>query len=686
MRNILNRIKRLTPEDTENSNLPLKPLLKFMPKALALAVLFIVFQAGIAGAVTVTASPNPATVNQSVSVNISAVFGSGISANNCSLVISYGDGGSYTDAGTCSTVSCSLSASHTYAVPGTYTITVTNKSGSCAIVNPNAPCPATTSVTVLAAGCQALSISTVSPLPTATVAQVYSTSISAAAGHPPYTYSLQSGTLPPGLTFASTGSITGTPTTAGTYSFTVKTSDSCGLGVQNSTKTFTLTVNPAGCSALSITTASPLSGGIVAQAYSANIAASGGQMPYTYRLQSGSLPPGLTLASTGSISGAPTTAGTYSFTVNTADSCGAGVQNTQKAFSITISQPVTTIVTPTTQNVRLNSSPANFRMTLGSAGLQSILYTFTATGAADMALQSNKGVFMAGGSVIGEVNTMLQANIRGGNANLNESLTIPVAISKRAEALRINKVTYSRTFTNGDISLTARADGVLVTEAGSEFSIKRIQIYFGNRRPETTVKMGQPLKAYVDLSFTGSGMLQGYWELDGRLLSTVNTHLTYGASVTFETPEAPKLQTFDPGSHIVRFVITSPILNLSLPEASYFVTTEEYTVKAVPIKLVTPEDKAVIEYAPLKFIWSDKGKNEKYLLEISDSGDKQKVFSAYVKGPEYLLQQPMLLKIFAPGGKYLWKVKGFDKDNAVSGVSGPFMFTFKEHSGIFQGR
>ena len=61
-------------------------------------------------------------------------------------------------------------------------------------------------------------------------------------GTSPFTWSVSAGTLPPGLTLgASTGLLSGTPTTAGSYSFTVKVTDSSGL---SDTEAVSLTVIP----------------------------------------------------------------------------------------------------------------------------------------------------------------------------------------------------------------------------------------------------------------------------------------------------------------------------------------------------------------------------------------------------------------------------------------------------------
>jgi len=85
---------------------------------------------------------------------------------------------------------------------------------------------------------------------------------------------------------------------------------------------------------LSITTAS-LPGGTVGVAYLATLTASGGTPAYTWSIASGSLPSGLSLANTGVISGTPTAAGTFIFTVRVTDSANPAAVTT-KALSIIV--------------------------------------------------------------------------------------------------------------------------------------------------------------------------------------------------------------------------------------------------------------------------------------------------------------------------------------------------------------
>lgn len=165
--------------------------------------------------------------------------------------------------------------------------------------------------------CNVLRIVTES-LPTATEETAYPTStLEATDGTTPYVWTITSGSLPPGLTLIpGTGALSGTPTSDGSYNFTIQATDSDNPQ-RTAAKSLTITVNP---NKPKITTEF-LTYGTIGQSYpSSTLSANGGLTPYSWALAGGnSLPPGLSLSSTGVISGIPTGPGTFAFTVNVTD-------------------------------------------------------------------------------------------------------------------------------------------------------------------------------------------------------------------------------------------------------------------------------------------------------------------------------------------------------------------------------
>lgn len=163
----------------------------------------------------------------------------------------------------------------------------------------------------------ALSISTTSPLPAATVGSAYSVSMIAAGGVAPYTWTMLSNAPDTGgwLSLSSGGALSGTPTTNETETLVIQARDSNGTTVN---KTFSLVVGVA----LSITTTSPLPNGTVGTAYSATMAATGGTPPYTWAITADTPDTGswLSISSGGVLTGTPGTAEIESLTIKVTDS------------------------------------------------------------------------------------------------------------------------------------------------------------------------------------------------------------------------------------------------------------------------------------------------------------------------------------------------------------------------------
>ena len=233
---------------------------------------------------------------------------------------------------------------------------------------------------------------------------------------------------PAGLSLnPTTGSITGTPTTDGAYSFTVTAANSAGSTDQAFSGTvLAAPVAPTEFSPTTISTAT------VGSSYDYTIGANGSPAP-TYAVTLGALPAGLSLnPTTGAITGTPTTAGAYSFTVTATNASGS----TEQAFSGTVlaaavpaggttatapsSFTTTTIVSATVGSsydytVSANGSPApTYAVTSGAlpAGLSlnpttgeitgtpttagAYSFTVTATNSAGSTSQAFSGTVQAG--------------------------------------------------------------------------------------------------------------------------------------------------------------------------------------------------------------------------------------------------------------------------------------------------
>ncbi|HLY20309.1 MAG TPA: putative Ig domain-containing protein, partial [Bryobacteraceae bacterium] len=230
---------------------------------------------------------------------------------------------------------------------------------------PTAPSVTTFSVTVTdsasTTASQQFTLTVVSPplittnsLPDGTVGVSYSQTLAATAGTSPYSWALSGGSLPTGLTLSSAGAISGKPSVPGMASFSVKLTDATGV---TATRALSITI----ASSLSITSPAALPGAIFNVVYSDLLQATGGTMPYTWKVTGGSLPAALSLQANGTIAGLPTAVGSFSFTAQVTDSVNA---KASAQFSLTVSSGLTI----TTSTLPGSAVGAAYSQTLAAGG------------------------------------------------------------------------------------------------------------------------------------------------------------------------------------------------------------------------------------------------------------------------------------------------------------------------------
>ena len=195
----------------------------------------------------------------------------------------------------------------------TYNATLTVRNSATGCISASMPF----SVSLI---CPSFTVGT--PSSTAAIGQSYSSSAAASPAAPggfSYRYSLANGTtLPAGLALgANTGTITGTPTAIGNFTFDLKAelfnNSNASTGCSD---TQTRSLNVA-CGSITVNPAKLLNG-LTFVSYTETLSATGGSGTYTFSLVSGTLPAGLSLNGN-VLSGTPTTAGASSFTIRADD-------------------------------------------------------------------------------------------------------------------------------------------------------------------------------------------------------------------------------------------------------------------------------------------------------------------------------------------------------------------------------
>lgn len=167
------------------------------------------------------------------------------------------------------------------------------------------------------------------------VGTAYSQSLVSSGGSGTVTWAIVGGSLPTGLSLSG-ATISGTPTTSGTFSFTVRATDGSSPA-QTATRTLSIVISPMSITTSSVPTATN------GTAYTTTLVAANGVSPLTWAVDT--LPSGLALnSSTGVISGTPTGANTTHFTVTVTDS-----STTPQSVSTSFDMKVTLVIlTPAT--------------------------------------------------------------------------------------------------------------------------------------------------------------------------------------------------------------------------------------------------------------------------------------------------------------------------------------------------
>ncbi len=400
----------------------------------------------------------------------------------------------------------------------------------------------------------------------------------------------------------------------------------------------------------------------VAEKYEVRFNVKGGTPPISYRKISGKFPAGLTLYQSGSFRGIPNKLGRYRFTILFSDARG---RKLTKQYDLTVESG----------DVSIRTVPSSYGVSRQGRVSRNITYVYEGTAVRDT-LRSTRGEFRIAGSMAGYVNRGLTLNVVNGKARAIETVTVPLSVIRKAEQMRINKITYSRSFKSQ--SIVGKATSTLIlNSSGGNFKITKMRLYFDNNRPRKVIaRSSKDTSASVQINYSGTGLLKGYWEVDGRILQRVQKHVRFGKSLVLETPSVPPLPTYAEGTHRLRFIITSPNLSIKFPTAYYDVVEQEKSARTAVV-LLSPADKLHIQLSGTTFSWQESKGVENYLISFFDqeSREKKPVFTVYTKELEYQFPARVSEKSFHTGTNYTWFVLGLNKNGKIISESRKMQFS-----------
>jgi hypothetical protein len=214
---------------------------------------------------------------------------------------------------------------------------------------------------------------------------------------------------------------------------------------------------------------------------------------------------------------------------------------------------------------------------------------------------------------------------------------------------------------------------IIQTLPNSPITVEDIQLYFDNNQSLKTIDNGEKISAFARINYTGTGHIQGHWEVDGNIFSQISLHVSQGQTAKISLPGQPPLPTYKQGQHEVKLIINNPVVTIQ-PKIIYTVKKD----KKININLVSPIDKNEIRNNSINFSWNTNSPADHYQITINDTTTGKEAFSAVTSTRFYHLQNTTLESFLNKKNKYSWKITALNKKNRILNKSNIYNFYFKK--------
>ncbi len=300
---------------------------------------------------------------------------------------------------------------------------------------------------------------------------------------------------------------------------------------------------------------------------------------------------------------------------------------------------------------------------------------------------------------------------------MKESITIPTRVSDAWFDAGLKSVILRRNFSDpaggGAVSarvtlrLTDSSLSSLRDSAPGELSIHNLRLEYPNGNDVIVVDTGEALRARLTLGFTGTGLLEGRWQLaepnsNGeapvfRTLALVRKNIHTNQRFELNSPELP---TDNPGRFLLQFCVTntgasnvSAFCQEDLSARSAYQVQGDRRLAVKRIQGISPSNKEVNESTP--FTWQALPNTSMYQLQIFSLSVVDDTLPSS-KEDGKLLEPRFLVGMMLPkeqtltrlsdlvrdklkdGQRYLWRLSAIDISGRLIGVSEEASFTYQD--------
>jgi len=314
-------------------------------------------------------------------------------------------------------------------------------------------------------------------------------------------------------------------------------------------------------------------------------------------------------------------------------------------------------------------------------------------------VSSPSGSFVpALGSVPAALNQMAGA---GTTAIITESVRVPLAVIQKALATGASFI-YRRNFfeTAAEAGTTVDLTIKITGAQAAGLSASRQATAFDDNTPVRIVAPRQRLGAWSEVTLSGSGLVEGVWEIaepsttSGQaVFHTLQVVRRFAQSGTALRLDSPTLPTGASGLHLLRLRLTQPLPGFEAPEIRYFVTQAGAASGVRAVQAASPQPGALLEDAT-RFTWALLPGVHSWLLVLHArpglAGNLPELGATAAPGAAELAQlanstpaagivvpgqqtgtalSAMTRTRLKSGSAYLWRVLGVDQDGVVLGES-----------------